>query len=288
MGPVSKEQAAAVVTGFILDPNVTCEQLRNEFQLIYLPLVNAPNEVGLAYEEGWIVADDQAVLRVWHLPAKLNRGTVLLSTGAVGEMPCYLFVAKMLVDLGWSVVMYDYRGFGGSSGTPSVDKLASDLGQVLDWALERSGRSQLTLMGISLGSIPTVAVGVERPEAVNGVVLDSPVALGETLARFEFILPDSAHVLVNLLGPELKSESIIGELTQPLLILEGEADLITTPGTVQVLYERAGGPKRIAHFPGIGHARAPYRDTADYMSQVESFLGSVWGQAAQFELIVRP
>jgi pimeloyl-ACP methyl ester carboxylesterase len=211
------------------------------------------------------------------MPTALKRGTVIVSIGASGSMPCYLYTIELLLDNGWSVVTYDYRGFGGSGGKPSLADLVPDAHTVLDWTLNRTGGTEVTLMGISLGSIPSIAVAVQRPASVNGVILDSPVALGLEIQRFGFLLGDPG-LYVSFLDPLLLSENIVQGLSTPLLVLMNENDWLTPPAQTELLYELAQSPKELARFPDIGHARGVFRDTEYYSFRVESFLARVWGQ----------
>lgn len=279
--PLPRDKVAMnkVLSAIILNPAATCEELRQEFDVEYLPIVDNPAELGLAYGEQIVSTRDGTPLRVWHLPTRLDRGLVLLSMGAVGEMECYLFTAQMLVRNGWTVVMWDYRGFGGSLGDPDVSQLAPDLEDVLDWALATTGHSEATLLGISLGSMPSVAVGVARPEAVNAVVVDSPVALGEEVHRIDFVLRDQLEAFLGLIDPSLVSESLIQDLRQPLLVFMAEQDVVTLPRSIELLFQRAAGKKQLIRFDGVGHARAQYVDPAGYAAHLERFLATVWGQA---------
>jgi pimeloyl-ACP methyl ester carboxylesterase len=277
----SREEFIGLLSKVILDPHTTCEALRDDFGLAGFPVVHSPEEAGLAVEQLWLPVAANDMVRVWYLPAPPDRGTVVLSMGAAGEMACYLYVARLLIDGGWSVVMYEYRGFGLSTGEPSLSTLADDLEQVVQWARERTGREQVALMGVSLGTIPSVAVAVRRPEWVNGVVLDSPVALGEQLERFWWLLNNPVGALLALLDPELVSESIVHRLKDPLLVFAYDRDLLTTLRTVQALYERAPEPKQLVRFPGLGHAAGAYFDTAEYVASLDSFLASVWSRAGE-------
>jgi pimeloyl-ACP methyl ester carboxylesterase len=272
------EDVSKLLTTVLMDPTRSCQDLRDGFRLIYLPVVESPDQAGLDYQEHWVVSDNGNAVRAWHLPAKLNRGTVLLSIGASGDMACYLFVARLLVSNGWSVWMYEYQGFGRSEGEPALETIIADGESVMDYVLRVTRQKRVTLMGISLGSIPSVAIAVRRPEVVNAVILDSPVALSAELERFGLLLGGQVDELVDRLPAEVVSESIIAGLTQPALIFMGESDQVTPPQTVRMLYELAGGPKRLVTFPGLDHALGPYVDTALYTVALEEFLGDVWGK----------
>jgi len=280
--PLPRDQSAfqRVLNTLLFFPEKTCEQLRRDFDVPFLPIVETPDQAGLTYREVWLLASDRVPLRVWYLPARLDRGTVIFSMGAVGSMSCYLFHTRMLVHDGWSVVMYDYRGFGGSSGTPDVAFLASDLNTVLDWTLWFTGRDQVTLMSVSLGSIPTIAVAAQRPENVNALVLDSPMALTQTIRRLGFVLRERTESFTDLLQGTLASEQLMEQITQPTLILVGDRDDVTGVEAADLLSRNAGTVVQQVLFKGIGHARAVFRQTDRYRYEVERFLTRVWNQQA--------
>ena len=274
---------AEIIVGLsrlILHPQETCTELRQRYGLTYLPLADNPAEAGMAYEEVWVPVTPDAMLHTWYLPAKLDRGTVVLSCGNAGPMACYLFTADLLTRHGWTVVMYEYEGFGESAGRASLDALYRDLLSAVSFARTATGREQVTLMGISLGSIPSVAVAVEHPELVNAVILDSPIALAAQIQRYGFIFGGQVDWIISQLLPELLPDSLIRFMPQPLLVFLHELDPIATPETVEWLYDHAAGPKRLVRFSGLGHAGGQFFDTDLYVSALEQFLADVWSQEA--------
>lgn len=275
--PPAKDELLERLSFIVLDPAITCTELRDHFHLTDLPVVEAPDELGLEYVNQWVIGADSAALHVWFIPARLDRGTVVLSMGASGRMACYLFVTQLLVHNGWSVVMYEYQGFGESQGTPSLGTLASDLETVVNWTRSAATAPRVTLMGISLGSIPSVAVAARRPDAINGVILDSPVALSSELERFNFLLNGDAADYVARLDAELITETMMPLVTQPTLFFLNEADIVTPPATIERLYALANEPKQLVRFPDLEHALGPYAKTALYTVSVERFLSGLWG-----------
>ena len=276
--PADTDEMSLVLSALILYPEIDCEQLKERYGVGYLETVESPEELGLEFEQHWLWTDDGLVLRVWYLPSQLQRGHVLLSVGAAGSLPCYLFHARMLVNNGWSVVMYEYEGFGYSDGEASMDTLVPDARVVLEWMEDYTQAEQVTVMGISLGTIPSVALAVERPELINGLVLDSPVALAALIEQFEFALGAATPAFIDRLEPEIVSEELAYDIEQPLLVLEGLSDGLTSPETAYLIYERAAGYKTFVPFPGVGHARAPFLDFETYAYHIEQFLSEVWSQ----------
>jgi pimeloyl-ACP methyl ester carboxylesterase len=271
------------LSDLILAPYSDCEELRRRFRVDYLPLVDDPSEIGMNYEQHWLTAPNGTPLQLWYLPANLDRGTVVYSIGSAGDMRCYLFSALLLVGNGWSVVMYDYEGYGLNAGTPSLDTFITNLTAAVAWARTRTGRERVTLMGMSLGSIPSVAVAVQQPDSVNGVILDSPVALKAQIERFGFVIPGQAGILINRLDANLLSDVIIERLQQPLLVFSHELDPISTPDTVAALFESAGGPKVLVNYPGVGHASSQFVRTDSYLYYLDTFLNDIWLEEATLE-----
>jgi pimeloyl-ACP methyl ester carboxylesterase len=260
----------------MLEPGVDCATIQKRFNMEGMPLVSTPDELGIAYTETYINTPDQTALRTWYVPAEEDRGVVLLSYGAVGSMPCYLFAVRMLVESGWSVVLYDYRGYGGSSGSADLEPISADLDAVLDWTLENAGHDQVTLMGISLGTIPSVPVAAKRSDVINGVILDSPVVMSHEVRRFGPILGKLVQSILRMLPFELLSEDAIQVMPEPVLFFSAGKDLLTPPAMVEFLFERAPGPKYLVTFDGIGHARGIFLETERYGIELESFLARVW------------
>lgn len=276
LGERDRDELLSKLSKVVLEPEATCDALRDGLGLGSLSIVATPADAGLNYEEVWLGDTPQTVSRAWFLPAWDDRGVVVLSMGSSGELPCYLFIAHLLVTNGWSVMMYEYEGFGQSGGAASVLSLIPNLERALDWTLARTGRDQATLMGISLGSVPTIAVAAGRPWDVNGVILDSPVALAHEIARLEPVLGESTLDVILRIGAPFVSEHVIDDLQCPSLFLMNEADIITPPDTVLALYALAPDPKRLVSFPGLPHVAAPYFATGAYRLAVDDFLQVLW------------
>jgi pimeloyl-ACP methyl ester carboxylesterase len=273
---ITEDEFVGVASGFALAPDKTCEELKYAFGVPHLPTVDTPEGIGIAYEEAAVTTAEGNTLRVWYVPALLDRGTVVLSMGAVGNMSCFLYVTYMLRANGWSVVMYDYTGFGGSSGSPSLVHLYDDLDAVLTWTLERTGQPQATLMGVSIGSIPSVALAVSRPEAVNGVVIDGPISIAAEIKRFRALLLGNPPDFLARLDPLSLLDNTVPQLTQPALVFLYGRDEYMSSAAFPPLTSAAPAPIRLVRFDDLAHARGPYLETAVYFAELDAYLASVW------------
>ncbi|MFN0138163.1 MAG: alpha/beta hydrolase [Phycisphaerae bacterium] len=280
----NRDELIHTMNSVLLSPHRSCDELRKAFLLDHLPIVDLPSEAEMPFEENWVALPGGKGLCTWFLPAREQRGVVLLAYGAVGSMSCYLFTSRLLVESGWSVMMYDYRGYGRSSGEASFETLVSDFDEMLTWTQEYTREPRITLMGISVGTMPVIAVASRRPQDVNGVILDSPINLGASVRRFDFMIRSNARKVTALIDRDLISHRLIGELCAPSLFFLHEDDGLAPPALTTALFNAAGGSKQLARLPGLGHARGVFFETELYHAYVEAFLTGIWepGREPQF------
>ena len=98
-------------------------------KLIYFPireLAATPRHLGLDYEHITFEAEDGVKLDGWFVPANVSRGTVLFFHGNAGNISHRLDSIAIFHKLGYSVMIFDYRGYGRSEGKPSEEGLYRD------------------------------------------------------------------------------------------------------------------------------------------------------------------
>jgi pimeloyl-ACP methyl ester carboxylesterase len=269
---ISPDAFLGVANDFALAPDKDCLELANEFGLPAFEGVSDPGDLGLDFREETIEAADGRRLRGWFLPAENEQGVVLFSYGAVGDMSCYLWIALNLVERGWSVAMYDFTGFGGSSGTASLDQLVADGRAAFDWVRETTTADPLVLMGVSLGTIPTVACAAEYPERVTAVIVDGPISLDVEVARFSILLGLRPWDYVQRFPDALRMELQIPDVVDPLLAFTYGRDEFASGAVAANLLAQSGGAATIRRYERLPHARGPYFEPGDYFTTLASFL----------------
>jgi pimeloyl-ACP methyl ester carboxylesterase len=255
-----------------LSPDKDCVELANEFGLPIIEGVTSPGDLGLSYREEWIDVVDGRRLRAWFLPAENEQGVVMFSYGAVGEMTCYLWIVLNLVERGWSVAMYDFTGFGGSSGTASLDRLVDDGEAAFAWVQETTAADPLVLMGVSIGTIPTVACAAAHPDQVTAIVLDGPISLDIEIARFSVLLGLQPGEYARRLADELRLELQVPSVMAPLLAFTYGLDEFASGAVAANLLGPSGGEVTIHPFTQLPHARGPYFAPDDYFAMLADFL----------------
>ncbi len=233
---------------------ITALMLAFERRLIYFPfreLELQPVAYGLRNEEAFLVAEDGVRLHAWFLPLEAAARTVLVCNGNAGNMSYRLDRAvEMQRRLGLSVLLFDYRGYGRSEGSPDEQGTYKDARAAYRYLIEskRVPATDIVLFGESLGAAIAVQVALEGP--AGALVLESAFTSIPDMAR-------AAYPFLPPVGPLIRTRyetlAKIPKLTLPLLILHGERDEIVPLAQGRRLFEAAGGPKRFFVVPGAGH-----------------------------------
>ena len=190
-------------------------------------------------------------LVAWFLPASPGRPTVLYFHGNGGNIGDRIGRAKRIARRGWGLMMLEYRGYGGNPGTPSEAGLATDaLGALDELAALGVPSGRVVLYGESLGTGVAVRLATARP--VAAVVLDAPYTSVADVAQLQYwFLP--ARLLVTNPFDIL---SRISRVNAPLLVMQGDHDMVVPPAMGRAVFEAAREPKEIWVSAGGMHGDA--------------------------------
>ena len=127
--------------------------------------------------------DGTAITGWWHRPSQKDAPVVLLVHGRSANISSRTSVMQHLVADGMGVLMFDYRGYGASSGQPSEYNLQQDTLTAYDWLRMRGvATRQIVVVGQSLGNGPATMLAAQQP--VGGLLLVSPfTSLPDALAE---------------------------------------------------------------------------------------------------------
>jgi fermentation-respiration switch protein FrsA (DUF1100 family) len=220
--------------------------------LLFFPsraIEQTPAQAGLSYRELAFETDDGERLYAWLLDARSERiGHLLICHGNGGNVGDRVHFAALLTAAGFDVLLFDYRGYGHSSGRPSEQGTYRDARAALACLLDRPGMdaSRMLYLGESLGSAVAVDLALAHPPA--GLVLVSAFTSVREMGRLHY--PFIPTALVPDAYPTLRR---IPDLGAPLLVLHGEGDAVVPLSHAMSLFEAAPEPKRIRTFPGVGH-----------------------------------
>lgn len=182
-----------------------------------------------------------------HSRAETGRPTILFFHGNADRITQYGFLAHGLANQGIGLLAVSYRGFTGSTGSPTEEGLLIDGLTAHDWLASQTD-GPIVLIGQSLGSGVAVHLAAERPD-VAGVILVSPYdSIVNLAASIYFFLPVRA-----LIKDSFRSDLRIAEVHQPKLFIHGQRDAVIPIRHGQALFDMAPEPKRMIVYDAFGH-----------------------------------
>lgn len=222
----------------------------------------------IKFEDAEFAAADGTKLHGWFVPHEKPRAVVLFAHGSGGNVTLRADMLRELNRLGAAVLLFDYRGFGKSEGSPSEAGILSDARAARSWLAKRAGVAErdIVLMGESLGT--GVVVDLAAVDGARGLILLSAFTSRPDVAAWHRPwLP-----MQLLMRIRLNSLSKIADYQGPLLSAHGDADKTVPYAQGQQLFEAANEPKRFVTLAGCDHGAPP---PAEFYRTVDDFLGSL-------------
>jgi fermentation-respiration switch protein FrsA (DUF1100 family) len=199
-----------------------------------------------AMEEVLVTADGERVI-VWHVPPQAGMPVFLYFHGNGGALAHRSPLFRALTADGSGLVALSYRGYGGSSGSPTEAGLLDDARAAYAFAAARYPPERIVVWGESLGTGAAVAIAAERP--VARVILQAPfTSAADVGAALYWFVPVRL-----LMKDQFRSDLRIGKVTAPVLILHGDRDTVVPIALGERLYGLINAPKRFLRFPDGGH-----------------------------------
>ena len=196
--------------------------------------------------------DAEQIVGWWRPPPSTGGGVVLYLRGTPGTVADYApYILPDLEKAKLGILAIDYRGFGGSTGSPSEAGIRLDTEAAFDFIRQQAPGSKIALFGQSFGTGPAVTLAADRP--VAGLLLDAPYA--SILRLFERSAPPFLPYRW-LLADQYDSLATIGRVTAPVTILHGTADTTIPLAEARRLYAAARQPKQMIEVIGAGHTEA--------------------------------
>lgn len=192
---------------------------------------------------------DGLELGAWYVPGRGvdDSGTVLVANGNAGNRASRAPLAEALAQEGLSVLLFDYRGYGGNSGSPSETGLALDVAAARSYLVDELGvdEAELIYFGESLGTGVVTALATEHPPA--GMLLRSPFTDLPAVAQQQLpLLPVRL-----LMKDRFPVEHQVSRLDVELTVVLGTADSIVPPDQSRAV-ARAGDAE-LVEVEGSGH-----------------------------------
>ncbi len=274
------------LSGFVLEPDATCADLAARLALGTFPSVGSPAEANLQFEYFSVQSANGQTLSGWFIPAQLDGalepaplGTVLIMHGTSGPISCTLPWALAAVNNRMHAVVFDYQGYGQSTGEADIATQLDDADAVLNWIVAdpADARQKVHLLGVSLGTGPALGLPAlrSRPQ-LQTVALDGAfdaetmvVAIESQVNSIFPLFGVSARLAFTWL---FEARSRLGEVMIPAMFLTAELDNVTPPSGAQALYALVGSPQKSSWlFGGLNHVQPLFYLEKQYVSLLVTF-----------------
>jgi len=227
---------------FVQDKIVFMEQNISMDRVSYLRTIENVEEIFLEVSNGtklhgWVVNNNDN-----------SNKNLLIYFGGNGEEVSHV-VNWVSTYTDYSIVLFNYRGYGLSEGKPGEKILCSDALEIYDHFINRtdSNSENVVVMGRSIGT--GVATYLANERDVDAVILVSPYdSLVSVAEKRFFFIPAEC-----LLKHKFKSIDRAPSITVPLTILFVVDDEIISPLHSKRLASKWGGEVEIIEFSGVGH-----------------------------------
>ena len=222
-----------------------------------------------AVEDAWFVAPDGVHLHGWFAEAEHPRAVLLYAHGNGGNVTSSREALRFFsATFHTSILVFDYRGYGRSEGTPTEAGLLADARAARHWLAQRTAvaETDIVLLGRSLGG--GMAVDLAARDGARGLILENTYTSLPDVAVSHFpFLP--VRLVMTM---QLDSIAKIRDYHGPLLQTHGDADRTIPFELGKSLFEAANEPKQFVCAPGGGHNDPP---TREYLIAVDRFLDSL-------------
>jgi uncharacterized protein len=227
--------------------------------LLYLAqrrFVFVPPEAGhfTPFDAGWPGAEEAIIdtsdgerVIVWQTPPRGDKPVVIYFHGNGEIVASRALRYRQVAADGTGVVVLSYRGYMGSTGTPTEEGVLRDAEAAWQFTTSRWPSSPIVLWGHSLGTGVAVALAARHP--VAKVILEAPFSSTVDVAALRFPFVPVRWLMLD----QFRSDQRIDAVHAPLLIMHGEQDWVIPIRFGERLFQLAHEPKRFVRFPGGNH-----------------------------------
>ncbi len=211
-------------------------------RMIFIPgkgLTNTPDQVGLPFEEVYLMTADKVRIHGWFIPHEAPRATLLFFHGNAGNISHRLDSITLFHKLRLSVFIIDYRGYGLSDGRPSEQGTYKDADAAWDYLVTERAVSpdKIIIFGRSLGG--GIAGYLAREVSPGAVIFESTFTSIKAIGRRHYpYLPISLMARIHY-----PTDSNILLIKSPILVIHSEQDELIPYQFGQRLFEIAPAPK---------------------------------------------
>jgi len=227
-----------------------------------------PSQLGMAYEDVELRTEDGETLGAWFVPSPATgtNATILLCHGNAGDIGDRVDSVRTFHDMHFNVLIFDYRGYGTSSGKPTEKGTYADVRAAWTYLVDKRGipPRETIVFGRSLGG--AVAAWLAAHEEPGMLVMESSFTSATDMAKRMFpILPVRWFTRFRY-----DSLARLKDVSCPVLVAHSRQDQMIPFEMSRRLFDAAGEPKLFVEFNG-GHNAGGLDVSPEYQEQFKAF-----------------
>jgi len=226
---------------------------------------------GVKRTDLYIPAADGKKMHAWLFSLPDANKIAIVNHGNAGNISYRMHIAKALLKAGCSVFMYDYRGYGLSTGSATMNGILDDGITVYNYVRNtlKYDDKHIILYGESIGSGVTCHIASLR--SCLGVIIQSGLASIPSTARAQIpllsIFPDIVFA-----QPHFANAEALSKIHIPVLLIHGKLDHTVAPGESAKMFAIANEPKTLIWLDHCGHNDIGDQDSQLFHESIENFV----------------
>jgi uncharacterized protein len=249
-------------------------------RFIFVPthtIYKTPADVGLRAEEVWIpvknwLGQSERIHAWWVQGNNPNLGTVLYFHGNGGTLGG-IDQMDRIHELGFSVLVISYRGYGKSEGGfPSESQVYADAEAAWNYLTQTREipPKQITIYGYSIGGAVAIDLAIKHPEARALIAQSTFTSMKDMAVRNPYF---RVFPLEIILTQRFSSIAKVKSLKMPAFYIHGDADELIPPSMSKALYDATPTTKQLLFIPGAKHNDAEF--TIEHLESIRKFVEAV-------------
>ena len=241
-----KKIAAVLVTAYFLSALM---MLLFQKKYIYCPsgkIIETPSEKGMKYEDVFFNSADGEKLNGWYFPADDSSFVVLFCHGNADNISYFIDSVKQLRELGINVFIFDYRGYGRSTGRQSETGTYFDAVAAWNFLTQKKKikRGNIIVLGRSLGG--PIAAYLAKEYRPRALFLESTfTSIPDIAVQMYPYLP-----IKKFLRYKYNTIEYLKKVKCPVLVVHSSDDRKVPFSNGRKLFEEAPGFKKFIELKG--------------------------------------
>ncbi|MFO7899409.1 MAG: alpha/beta fold hydrolase [Planctomycetota bacterium] len=238
------------------------------------------------YEAVTFSSGDGTTLSGWFFPVDDPKGTIVHCHGNAQNMTSHWEFARFLPERGFNLLVFDYRGYGESGGSPGRQGTIADARAAVEYALGRDDvdARRVGMFGQSIGGAIAIVVAA-GDDRIRAVVIDSAFTsyraeAAHTLRRNPVTWLLAAPLARLLIASGSDPIDHVGRIApRPVLFIHGTADRLVPPEMTRRLHEAAGERSELWLVDGARHLGSAAAEPVEYPARIGRFFAEAFAGA---------